>query len=124
MLADTVVLIDQIRGYQPALAWLTSLPDPPLVSGFAALELAFGSSDAQELSRVESFLKRFPILWPDAEDVKRALTFSKLRLSGGLGILDALTAALAIGHGQELLTFNLRHFKSVPGLKVLSTYSR
>ena len=50
--------------------------------------------------------------------------FSKLHLSHGLGLLDALIAATALGHGSVLNTFNERHYRMFPGLTTVRPYRR
>jgi predicted nucleic acid-binding protein len=66
-----------------------------------------------------------PVVWPTATDCQRALTdFSTLHLSHGLGLLDALIAAIAIGLGAELCTFNDKHYRIVPGLVTVQPYTR
>ena len=50
--------------------------------------------------------------------------FSKLHLSHGLGLLDALIAATALGHGSVLNTFNERHYRMFPGLTTVRPYKR
>jgi predicted nucleic acid-binding protein len=124
MLLDTDVLIDLIRGHPPALAWLAAMPTLPRVSGFAALELAFGSQNARELANVRKFLARFPVLWPTESEAAASLEYARLKLSQGTGPLDALTAGLAIGRGLELATFNVRHFNPIADLTVVQPYSR
>ena len=124
LLLDTDVLIDLIRGHPAALAWLGSLPARPLVSGFAALELAFGSQNAAELANVHTFLAQFPILWPAEVEVAHSLDYAQFKLSHGVGVLDALTATLAVGRAVQLATFNLRHFRAIPDLIVVQPYAR
>lgn len=124
MLADTDVLIDLIRGNPAAVAWLASLPAPPRVSGFAAMELAFGSQNAIELANVRTFLAQFSVLWPGEAEAPQALDYAQLKLSHGVGILDALTAALALARGLPVATFNVRHFNAIPDLRVVQPYTR
>ncbi len=53
-----------------------------------------------------------------------ALAHANLRLSSGLGLLDAITAAIAVDLGMTIGTFNARHFAAVPGLSVQQPYLR
>jgi predicted nucleic acid-binding protein len=48
----------------------------------------------------------------------------KLHLSNGLGLLDSLIAATAVGHGGVLNTFNERHYRMFPGLTTVRPYRR
>jgi predicted nucleic acid-binding protein len=125
MLLDTDVLIDIERNFAPALAWIATLNEPPSVSGFAALELAHGAANKMQLQRTRAFLADFPLLWPTAEDMLRAFEeYADLRLSHNLGLLDSLIAATAIGSGEILATFNLKHYRAVPGLRTVQPYKR
>lgn len=125
MLLDSDILVDIERDHLPALAWVATLTEPPFVSGFAALELAHGAANKQEQLRTRNFLADFPLLWPSADDMLRAFEeYAVLRLSHDLGLIDSLIAATAIGAGEELATFNLKHFHSVPGLVTVQPYKR
>jgi predicted nucleic acid-binding protein len=123
VLLDTDILIDLVRKHPAAIAWLNSQPDLPLVSGFAALELSFGCLNSTELRFIERFLRPFTIVWPTETDVQRALTeFSPLALSHGLGIMDAVIAATALGLAESVGTFNKKHFHAIAGLTTVQPY--
>jgi len=122
---DTDILIDLLRGYSPASAWFTSLNDLSVISGYTVFELLAGCDDALAVRRLQRWLRPFHIYWPTATDCDRALaTFARLSLSHNVGILDALIAECAVGLGVPLCTFNVRHFRSVPGLVTEQPYAR
>jgi predicted nucleic acid-binding protein len=50
--------------------------------------------------------------------------FTTYRLSNNLGLLDALIAACAVGLGARLCTFNVKHYRVIPGLVTVQPYSR
>jgi hypothetical protein len=50
--------------------------------------------------------------------------FTVYHLSHGLGLLDALIAACAVGRSAPLCTFNVRHYAAVAGLVTLQPYPR
>ena len=80
------------------------------------MKLYQGASDARRIREVENLLAPLAIVWLSETDCQRALTdFRNLHLSHGLGLLDALIAATAIGQGATLVTFNARHFPRFPG---------
>lgn len=124
-LLDTDVLIDIQRGHAPAIAWFSSLPEIPSVPGFVVMELI---QDAQNMQQVRNALKLvapLPIVWATEADCARALSdFTIYHLSNSLGLLDALIAACAVGHGATLCTFNLKHYRVVPGLVTEQPYTR
>ena len=68
------------------------------------------------------------IVWPTGVDCNRALSdFTAYHLSHGLGLLDSLIAACAIGQSATLYTFNAKHYQvvriqSLTGLQQLSAW--
>jgi predicted nucleic acid-binding protein len=59
MLLDTDVMVDFLRGYAPAVTWLTNYARPIGIPGLVAMELLQGCHDLAEQQRVERELKRF-----------------------------------------------------------------
>lgn len=124
-LMDSDVCIDLLREHPPALEWFAGLNDIPAIPGFCALELVMGAERARELKVVQKFLARFGIVWPGEEDLQRGLMeFAPLHLTHGLGGLDVLIAATAVGKGATFFTFNARHFRAVSGLVIEQPYAR
>ena len=122
---DTDVLIDLERKHPPADAWFAALPHLPAIPGFAAMELLNGSRSQSDRLLIETFLRPFSIVWPTEADMDRALRkYTPLRLSDGLGLIDALIAATAVGRGEALLTFKVKHYRAVPGLAIHQPYIR
>lgn len=125
MILDTDVLIDVLRRHPPALEWFSGIADKPTTTGFCAMEVVSGCRDSADVRRAELFLADLDVLWPPEDDLHRALTdYASLRLSSGLGVLDALIATTAIGLDMPLATFNVRHFSSIPGLTLVQPYER
>lgn len=125
MILDNDILVDLIREHPAAIAWLASLPELPAASGMAAMELVTGSQHAIELRHVQRFLSVYVLVWPTETDMRRAFNeYLPLRLQYGIGLLYSLIAATANGRGEELATFNGRHFRAVPGLIVVQPYTR
>lgn len=125
ILLDTDVLIDVQRGHPPALAWFSGLAVPPSVPGLVVMELIQDARNSQEVRRALRLVSPLPVLWPAEAHSARALSdFSALHLSHGLGLLDSLIAATAIGHGATLCTFNVKHYRAISGLSMLQPYDR
>ncbi|WP_017316160.1 PIN domain-containing protein [Mastigocladopsis repens] len=124
-LLDTDVLIDIQRGHAPAIAWFASLLEVPSVPGFVVMELI---QDAQNIQQVRNALKLvapLPVVWATEADCARALSdFTTYHLSHSLGLLDALIAACTVGRGATLCTFNVKHYRVVPGLVTAQPYAR
>jgi predicted nucleic acid-binding protein len=124
-LVDTDVLIDVQRGHPPALAWFTCLTDLPGVPGFVVMELVQDARNAHEVRQALKLVAPLPVVWPAEADCARALSdFTAYHLSHGLGLLDALVAACAIGRSATLYTFNRKHYGVVPGLVIAEPYTR
>ena len=124
MLLDSDVMVDVLRSYAPAIAWLASIRPTPLgLAGLAAMELLQGCRNLAEQRRVEKRLQSFPRYWPTLADCQRGYQdFATYRLSHGLGLIDALIGATAIGHGETLATFNVKHYAVIAGLTTVQPY--
>jgi predicted nucleic acid-binding protein len=124
-LVDTDVLIDVQRGHPPALAWFVGLTELPAVPGFVVMELIQDARNANEVRQALKLVAPLKVVWPTDADCARALSdFSIYHLSHGLGLLDALIAACALGLSATLFTFNDKHYKAVPGLVTAQPYTR
>lgn len=125
-LLDTDVLVDCLRGSTAAQGWLKELGKQSFaVPAVAAMELVMGCRDRADLERVQRFLATFDVVWPEASEFAAAYQLLLAhRLSSGLNIPDCLIAATALTRGARLSTFNLKHFRAVPGWDVASPYSR
>jgi len=126
ILLDTDVMIDLLRGYPPAVAWLRLVRHEPLaLPGFVVLELLDGCSNRQETDRLIKFVSSYRVLWPRVEDCDRAISdFAAARLERKLNILDILIAECAVGFDLPLHTFNVKHLAAIPGLVAVQPYSK
>jgi len=93
------------------------------VSVMTAAELRFGAEKAGRpklAELVEAYLERLAILdWTKEVSVHYARIRSQLERSGKpIGNMDLLIASHAVSQGMTLVTNNLKHFSTVPGLKV------
>jgi len=124
-LLDTDVLIDIQRGHPPAVAWFAALTRLPAVPGFVVMELIQDARNAAEVRQAQQLVAPLEVAWPSESDANRAASdFASYHLSHGLGLLDALIAACAIGRSATLFTFNVKHYKVVPGLILAQPYVR
>jgi predicted nucleic acid-binding protein len=124
MLLDSDVMVDVVRGHAPAVAWLASGRTTPLrLAGFAAMELLQGCRNLADQRRVEKRLQSFPLCWPTLADCQQGYQdFAAYRLSHGLGLIDALIGATAVGSGETLATFNVKHYAVIVGLTTVQPY--
>jgi predicted nucleic acid-binding protein len=123
LLLDTDVLIDIQKGRPQALAWFGSLTELPSVPGLVVMELIQGAQNMQQVRQALKLVAPMPVAWPTETDCARALSdFSVFHLTHGLGLLDSLIAACALGRSATLCTFNSKHYRAVPGLSILEPY--
>jgi predicted nucleic acid-binding protein len=124
-LLDTDILVDIQRGFAPAMSWFASLAEVPAVSGLVVMELIQDAQNQLQVRQALSLTAPLRVVWPTETDCQRALSdFSAYHLSGGLGLLDALIAATAIGLSASLCTFNVKHYRMIPGLTTEQPFSR
>ena len=124
-LLDTDILLDIQRGYKPSLDWFLSLQELPSVSGFVVMELIQDAQNKQQVRKVLQMIAPLPVIWPTEADCARALSdFANYHLSHKVGLIDALIATCAIGHNATLCTFNVKHYRIIPGLSMEQPYSR
>jgi predicted nucleic acid-binding protein len=125
LLLDTDVLIDVQRGHLPALDWLGRLAEIPSVPGLVVMELIQDARNSQQVQQALRLVSHLPVVWPTRADCDRALSdFTAFHLSHGLGLLDSLIAACAVGLSADLCTFNLKHYQVVSGLTTKQPYQR
>jgi predicted nucleic acid-binding protein len=125
LVLDTDVLIHVQRGHPPAVAWLTALPVMPSVPGIVVMELVQSAQIKVQIRDALRLAAPLPVVWPSGVDCDRALNdFAAYHLSHGLGLLDALIGATVVGLGGTLVTYNLKHYRAVPGLVTAQPYSR
>jgi len=125
-LLDTDVMIDIQHSRFGAVAWFGALDlDAVAVPGFVAMELAQSARDAREMRSADAILRDLTIVWPSEVACGAALAdFRALHLSHSLGLVDALIGAAARERGAVLCTFNVRHYRAVPGLTTEQPYTR
>ena len=120
MLIDSDVLVWLTRGHPGAAARLVREPVWH-ISAVTYIELAQGCRNQAELERLKQGLSaRDTRIMPVNEAIsERAMRLIDLHALGdGLQLGDALIAATALEHGLPLLTANIKHFKSIDGLRI------
>lgn len=111
VLLDTTVLIDVLRGDEPAVEYLLGLGEVPTCSEVTRVEVLRGLRSAERGHAERLFLR---LRWaPVDEAVARAAgdIGRRLRRSHArLGVADLIIAATAEELGMELATTIVRHF--------------
>lgn len=117
-LADTTVLVEMLRGNIAAKQFLESSPE---ISKVTLVELIQGCQDQKDLRAVEKTCDFLPQIKIDGAISDRAVgLLREYHLSHGLLFLDALIAATCILRKNILVTQNIKDFKFISGLAVLS----
>ncbi|MFT4176278.1 MAG: type II toxin-antitoxin system VapC family toxin [Luteolibacter sp.] len=120
MLIDTDVLIWCLRGNEKAAKALNLLHQR-WISDITRMELIVGCKNKTEITLLKRFLSdgKFRIIPISSEIGTRATIYLEdWHLSHSLGLPDALIAATAALHGQQLFTANYKHFRCIPGLEL------
>lgn len=117
-LADTTVLVEMLRGNILAKKFLENSPE---ISKVTLVELIQGCKDKEELKVVEKACDPLHQVKVDIEISEMAIALlRKYNLSHGLLFLDALIAATCIIRKNTLVTQNIRDFRFVAGMQVIS----
>lgn len=123
---DTNMIVFCLRGKAPkVMARLSSTPASDIVVPMQVLaELRLGAAKSakplQNRAAVESFLRPFQVIWPDASTVDHYVDIRVALEAQGLliGEADLWIAATARSLGSAVITNNAAEFNRVPGLVV------
>lgn len=122
IVADTDVVIDALRGREPAATRVGNALAGGILATTAinAFELRSGARTAKESALVERFLSAIPILPFDFRASHAAAGARRELEPKGrtIGMGDYLIAGICVSHGLTLLTRNRRHFDRIPQLNL------
>lgn len=111
MLLDTCIVIDVLRGREPAIDFVGSLAQAPSVSAVTATELIAGARNAGERRQIERLLALWQVHAIELETAVLAGDYVRTYgPSHGVDPLDALIAATARTKELAFATLNLKHF--------------
>lgn len=125
ILIETTVLIDFLRRSADAADFLDSAraDGELLCSAVTKAELIVGSRSRAELRAIDQLLARFQIEPITGHDSVRALNWlARYFHSHAIGFHDCLLGATALRLRVPLATLNEKHFKPLPGVKVIRPY--
>ena len=121
-LLDTPILIDILRGYEPAGAWILGQISLGISPG-VWMELIVGARNKENQLKANSPLKRFEMVYlTEADQLWAMQQMTSYALSHGVGILDCLIAAPSHRLQLPLYTHNSKHFSPLLGDLVQKPY--
>jgi predicted nucleic acid-binding protein len=123
---DTNILIDVLRGYQPAVEFFThgASFDTIACSQVCEVELLEGAPSTALRRPVEKLLRDLTVVTPTQEDFAKATEFyRKLSLSHGVEFFDCLVAATAVRLDVSVHSRNVKHLSLISGLQIIQGYS-
>lgn len=125
-LLDSDVMIDVQRGHPAAVAWYAAAPAGSLaLPGYVLMELYQAAQNQQQTRGIDRLTYSLPLVWAtDTEALQAVKNFRLLHLSHGIGLVDTLIAATALSLSVPLCTFNLKHYRQIPGLITEQPYLR
>ena len=117
LVIDTDVFIRIFRGDAALKTKVDALAHDAAINTVVYLELIQGAQNAQQLRDTEAYLARFMLLpLTHAVSIKAIELVRIYALTHGLRLADSLIAATCVEENLPLLTFNVKHFRSIQGL--------
>lgn len=117
-LSDTTVVVDFLRGSDLAIKFLKQFPEISIVS---VAEVIQGAHDARELRIIALACDSLHQEKLDNEiSISAVNLLKKYNLSHGLLFFDALIAATCITRKNILVTENIKDFRFITGLQIIS----
>ena len=125
VLCDTDIFVEALKNNKSVTGLLGHIGFQNIaLSAITLMELYFGALNKRELAKIKSRMQRLEIVNLDNEITETAINMiEKYSKSHGLHIPDALIASTSICSGMELLTYNVKDFKFIEGIKLYSEES-
>lgn len=117
-LPDTDVLVDFLRGYTKAVAFVNAQSSRIILSSIVVAELYAGVKGDEEQAALDNFVSLFRIV-PVCADIAKAGGLYKRDYgkSHGVGLADAILAATVETENAVLKTLNTKHYPMLQGLR-------
>ena len=125
VLCDTDIFVEALKNNKSVTGLLGHIGFQNIaLSAITLMELYFGALNKRELAKIKSRMQRLEIVNLDNEITETAIIMiEKYSKSHALHIPDALIASTSICRGVELLTYNVKDFKFIEGIKLYSEES-
>jgi predicted nucleic acid-binding protein len=115
-LVDSNVVVDILRNYPRAVAWIQAQSTAPAITPIVWMELISGAQNKGAQTDVLTVLSGFNIEYLTQADMDWAMQqMLAYRLSHSIGILDCLIASVNFRLQLPLYTSNLKHFAPLLG---------
>jgi len=125
LVIETTVLIDYRRQVESAKVVVDKVvrKGAAVVHPVSVAEVLDGALNQRHMLDSVRFLSPFPRLPVKSSDHERTiLCMVEHHLSHGIGWPDCLIAATCIRLGLPLVTLNDKHFRAIPGMRVIRPY--
>ena len=118
ILPDTDVLVDFLRGFDKAVAFVNAHAHRIILSSIVVAELYAGVKGDTEFRVLENFVSLFRVVPVSVEIAKAGGLYKRdYGKSHGVGLADAILAATAEMENAELKTLNTKHYPMLKGLE-------
>jgi predicted nucleic acid-binding protein len=121
---DTSVLVDLLRGFQPATNWFASLGRLRVaITPVVWMETVEGATDKVKRAQTIRFLRQFRLEHPTEDDNRWAMRqLARFHLSHRVQLQDVMIASVAARLAVPLYTANLKHFQPLPSVDAKKPY--
>lgn len=120
---DSDIIIDYLRGINAARKFFSdsyhAIHISTTVVNIAEVYSGKETKQSRKRERLQEFLKNFDILELNTQTAIHAGDFQR---DHQIPFADALIAAIAIFHNATIITRNIKHFRSIPNIKLLQPY--
>ena len=122
VIIDADIIIELLRKNPLAKSFIINdIGNPKIVlSCVTVAEIEQGAKNKEDIQHISKMLKEY-IIVPINYSISAIFSklFENFVLSHNSGIPDTLVAATALHYDLPLLSMNQKHFKHIPGLKLL-----
>ena len=118
-LPDTNVFSQISKGNSGVQSFVESLN--PVICSTVYIECLQGSKSNREKSGIKKYLETFTVLYPTANVSRKAIDLIDIYSNSyGLMLGDAQIAAVCLEYDLTLVTYNVKDFLFIAGLKITS----
>ena len=118
ILVDTDILVDFLRGYGKAVAFINRHSARIVLSSIVVAELYSGVKGNAEEAALDSFISLFRVLPVTGKIAKTGGLYKRdYGKSHGVGLAGTILAATAEAEDADLKTFNAKHYPMLKGIR-------